>query len=121
MKKKPLSSRKASGLLEVLAQTPGRPTPLPQEHPPQKEAPHQVAVPDADKAEKRSKAIAISLHPQDREKIRELSLWFSAQGAKITDSMIIRCALRLAEPGSALMDAYQQARQLDQRIKKRTP
>src|SRR2546422_9904788 len=106
MEKKQSSSRKASGLLEVLAQTPGRPTPLPQEQPPQnKEIPQQVAVPEVDTTEKRSKAIAISLHPEDREKIRELSLWFSAQGAKITDSMIIKCALRLAEPGSELMEA----------------
>ena len=121
MKKKPSSSRKASGLLEVLAQTPDRPTPLPQEKPPQKAALPQIAVPEADTTETRSKAIAISLHPQDREKIRDLSLWFSAQGAKITDSMIIKCALRLAEPGSALMDAYHQARQLDQRVKKNKP
>lgn len=118
--KKKQPSRKASGLLEVLAQTPARPTALAQEHPPQ-QAPRQGAVPEADKSEKRSKAIAISLHPQDREKIRDLSLWFSAQGAKITDSMIVRCALRLTEPGSALMEAYRQARQLDQRVKKNKP
>ena len=109
---------KANELLRVLSQTPSRSTSLPQEKPPQKGAPRQSAIPDSDKMEKRTKAIAFSLHPEDIGRIRQLSLWFLAQGTKVTDSMIVRCALRLAEPGNELMEAYHQARQLDQRVKK---
>ena len=115
--KKPVST-KTSELLGVLSQTPHKKTSFPQEKPAQESVRPQPPMPEAEKAEKRTKAIAFSLHPEDIDRIRQLSLWFSAQGTKVTDSMIIRCALRLAEPGQDLMDAYHKARQLDQRVKK---
>ena len=118
MKKSLHKPNKASELLGVLSQTPSRPTSLPREKPAKKSAQPQPTVPESGKAEKRTKTIAFSLHPEDVEKVQSLSMWFRGQGVKITDSMVVRCALRLAEPGQELMDAYHQARQLDQRVKK---
>lgn len=118
MEKSPKKPSKAKDLLGVLSQTPNRPTPLPQEKPTKKSAEPQPPVPDLGKMEKRTKTRAFSLHPEDAEKLQSLAMWFSGQGVKITDSMVIRCALRLAEPGKELIDAYHQARQLDQRVKK---
>lgn len=118
MEKSPKKPSKAKELLGVLSQTPSSPTPLAQEKPAKKSAEPQPVVPDSGKTEKRTKTTAFSLHPEDAEKLQSLSMWFRGQGVKITDSMVIRCALRLAEPGKELIDAYHQARQLDQRVKK---
>ena len=70
------------------------------------------------KIEKQSQIIALSLNLKDRQKIREVSMWFAAQGIKVSDSMIVRCALRMITPNKGLIDIYHQARALDQRVKK---
>lgn len=118
MEKSPKKPSKAKELLGVLSQTPSSPTSSTQAKPTKKSARPQPPVSDSGKTEKRTKTIAFSLHPEDVEKVQSLAMWFSGQGVKITDSMVIRCALRLAEPGKELIDAYHQARQLDQRVKK---
>ena len=60
----------------------------------------------------------IYAHPEDRRLIRELAAWFNSQGLRITDSLVIKSALRAVKPGSELLAAYQEAAQLDQRFKK---
>ncbi len=51
--------------------------------------------------------------------MRELAAWFAGQGVRITDSLVIRSALRAVEMDSNLLTACQEATKLDQRFKKR--
>jgi hypothetical protein len=57
------------------------------------------------------------LHDEDRRIIRELSAWLAGQGLRPSDSMLIRAVLRLAKPGTGLLDAYRDAAKLDGRLK----
>ncbi len=76
--------------------------------------PSQAEQADSQKVER----VLFSLHPEDRKTIQTLSAWFAGQGVNISHSMVIRSALRVARPGDELMTAYQEARKLDQRLKK---
>jgi hypothetical protein len=67
---------------------------------------------------KRSQTAAISLLPEDSKKIGELKMWFLSQGIKVSDSMIIRCALWMTPAGKEIFDIYQKAKVLDQRGKR---
>lgn len=66
-----------------------------------------------------SKTLGISLRLEDRQKIKDISVWFTAQGIKASDSMIVQCALSMLTPGNGLIDTYHHTRSLDQRIKTR--
>jgi len=57
------------------------------------------------------------LHEEDRQLINELRAWFASQGKRTTDSMIIRAALRVAKDNEELLAAYDEAAQLDGRLK----
>lgn len=78
-------------------------------------SPGTVEKPSGGKSEK----VMISLYPEDQDRIRELLAWFASQGKTINTSLAIKSALRAARTGSELLDAYEQARSLDQRRKKR--
>jgi hypothetical protein len=67
---------------------------------------------------RQGKAVQFWLHDEDRKIVRELSAWLAGQGIRPSDSMVIRAALRLAQPGGALMGAYRQAAQLDGRLRR---
>jgi hypothetical protein len=59
------------------------------------------------------------MHEEDRKLIRELAAWLAGQGIRPSDSMVVRAALRMAKPGSALLQSYQQSASLDGRVKLR--
>ena len=61
---------------------------------------------------------SIYLNPEDQRILRELSLWFSGQGRKINDTLIIRTALRAARTGSEFLTAYDEAAGSDRRYKR---
>jgi hypothetical protein len=64
-----------------------------------------------------SKTLGISLRLEDRQKIKDISVWFTSQGIKASDSMIVQCALSMLASGNDLIDTYHYVRSLDQRIK----
>jgi hypothetical protein len=61
----------------------------------------------------------ISFRPEDRQRIRELSLFFASQGLRPNDSLVIKSALHAVRPGAELLAAYHQLVQADRRRKKR--
>ena len=71
------------------------------------------------KVESKVKPTGFSLYPEDIQKIQELKMWLTAQGGKATDSTVVKCAIRLAEPGKDFLAAYEEIRQADKRLSKR--
>jgi len=63
------------------------------------------------------KPVQFWLHDEDRKIVRELAAWLAGQGLRPTDSMVIKAALRMSKTGGELLEAYQQAAQLDGRLK----
>jgi hypothetical protein len=61
--------------------------------------------------------VHIYFHPSDEQVMRELAAWFAAQGMRVSDSLVIRAALRAVERNQKLLNAYRDARQLDRRFK----
>jgi hypothetical protein len=64
------------------------------------------------------KPVQFWLHEEDRKLIRELSAWLAGQGIRPSDSMVVRAALRMANPGAAWLDCYRSAALLDGRLKR---
>ncbi len=58
------------------------------------------------------------LHDEDRRTLRELAAWLSGQGLRLTDSMVIRAALRTAKTGDELLQACRQAVEADGWLKR---
>ena len=58
------------------------------------------------------------LHDEDRRTLRELAAWLSGQGLRLTDSMVVRAALRTAKTGDELLQACRQAAEADGRLKR---
>lgn len=63
------------------------------------------------------KAIQFWLHEEDRQLIRELAAWLAGQGLRATDSLVIRTALRTAQTGADLVEAYRRAAAMDGRLR----
>jgi hypothetical protein len=58
------------------------------------------------------------LHEEDRRILRELAAWLSGQGVRLTDSLVIRAALRSARTGDDFLKAFREAAELDGRLKR---
>jgi hypothetical protein len=117
---------KAASLLAALQQKP--PVVAQIEPEPQQES----AAPAADDAElglkpaastsrttksRAGKPVQFWIHEEDRRLLRELAAWLAGQGERPTDSMVIRCALRVTKTGAEFLKAYRDASQLDGRLK----
>src|ERR1035438_7658334 len=63
------------------------------------------------------KRTQVFLHDGDRRIIRELVAYFAGQGNRVSESLVIKAALRMAKPGGDLMRAYQEAAAQDRRFK----
>jgi hypothetical protein len=73
----------------------------------------------ADKPKRRKgKQVQFWFHEEDGRLVRELAAWLAGQGARPTDSLVIRAALRTAQTGTAFLQAYRRAAELDGRLKK---
>ena len=103
---------------------PAEPTPEPEAKPPvtvaereprRKEA-QPVAAPEKPKR-RRGKQVQVWFHEEDGRLVRELAAWLAGQGLRPTDSLVIRAALRTAQTGGALLQAYRRATELDGRLK----
>ena len=97
----------------------GKPVGAPADPAETKERPH-VAEPAvlAPPASGRTEKVTITLYPEDRQVIRELSAWFAGQGLPSNASLMIKTALKAARTGSELLAAYQEVRSRDKRVKK---
>ena len=118
MSSKPKSSNVSNLLAAIQRKAPTGPTPAPSTATAVENLP--VKRPSARKEEPRSrvgKPVQFWLHDEDRKIVRELAAWLAGQGLRPTDSMVIKAALRMSKTGGELLEAYQQAAQLDGRLK----
>ena len=67
---------------------------------------------------RKGKQVQFWFHEEDGRLVRELAAWLAGQGARPTDSLVIRAALRTAQTGTAFLQAYRRAAELDGRLKK---
>jgi hypothetical protein len=82
---------------------------------PHRKEPRPAAV---DKPKRRKgKGVQFWFHEEDGRLVRELAAWLAGQGARPTDSLVIRAALRTAQTGTAFLQAYRRAAELDGRLK----
>lgn len=73
----------------------------------------------ADKPRRRKgKQVQFWFHEEDGRLVRELAAWLAGQGLRPTDSLVIRAALRNAQTGAGLLEAYRRAAELDGRLKR---
>lgn len=63
--------------------------------------------------------VTIFLHEEDRRIIRELMAYLAGQGRRVSESIVIKAALRTASPGQQLLNAHEEAARQDQRFKER--
>ena len=75
--------------------------------------PEQKAV-----ATGRGKPMNLYLHPEDTQRIRSLAAYLTGQGFRVSDSQVVKAALRVASADSSLLSAYEQAATADQRFKR---
>jgi hypothetical protein len=107
--------RKAPSASVIAEPEPQAPVTVEQPEPRRKE-PQPVAV---EKPKRRKgKQVQFWFHEEDGRLVRELAAWLAGQGLRPTDSLVIRAALRTAQTGTALVQAYRRAAELDGRLKK---
>lgn len=76
-------------------------------------------VTTAEKPKRRKgKQVQFWFHEEDGRLVRELAAWLAGQGLRPTDSLVIRAALRTAQTGAGLLQAYRRAAELDGRLKR---
>ena len=118
------ADKRDSLLAAIQRKVPSAPAPVQQE--PQAAAPVVPSEPrrkeprpvvEKPKARK-GKQVQFWFHDEDGKLVRELAAWLAGQGVRPTDSLVIRAALRTAETGTAFLQAYRKAAELDGRLKK---
>jgi hypothetical protein len=113
--------RKAPTALPASDSVPVIQTPATVAAPPEKETRRKegrvVSVPEEPKRRK-GKQVQFWFHEEDGRLVRELAAWLAGQGLRPTDSLVIRAALRTAQTGTQLLQAYRRAAELDGRLNK---
>jgi hypothetical protein len=66
---------------------------------------------------KRGRPVNLYLRDADLDKVRELTAFIAGQGERTSDSLIVRAAIRAANPGRSFMDAYRRTAAADLRFK----
>jgi hypothetical protein len=98
---------------------PAEPDPQTQVTVEKREPRRSVPRPVAEKPKPRKgKQVQFWFHEEDGKLVRELAAWLAGQGVRPSDSLVIRAALRTAETGTAFLQAYRKAAELDGRLKK---
>ena len=110
---KKAAATKVDSLLQTIKQTAPSDAPEPETTSPTP-GPAESAAPTQSKTGRFS---SVYLNPEDQRLIRELSVWFAAQGLRINDTLVIRSALRAAHPGSELLAGYEESQKGDRRYK----
>ena len=72
-------------------------------------------------APRSGRGIQFYLEDTDRKIIRSLALWFSSQDRRVSDSQVVKAAIRFAEAhqGSKLLDLCDEVRSGDRRLQKK--
>jgi hypothetical protein len=65
---------------------------------------------------KRGKPVNLYLRDGDVVKVRELMASVASQGERTSESLIVRAAIRAANPGRAFLEAYREAASEDLRF-----
>lgn len=68
-------------------------------------------------ARTRGRNVNLYLYDADIAKIRELVSWVAASGERVSDSLIVRTALRVANADKKFLATYKDAAMADQRYK----
>lgn len=68
----------------------------------------------------KGKPMNLYLHPEDTQRIRSLAAYLTGQGFRVSDSQVVKAALRVAAADSTLLSAYEKAVTTDQRFKRST-
>ncbi len=125
MSSPPKSSEKRDSLLAAIqrripsAPAPSTPEPKVPAGVEQPEVRRKELRPAAEKPKARKgKQVQFWFHEEDGKLVRELAAWLAGQGVRPTDSLVIRAALRTAQTGTAFLQAYRKAAELDGRLKK---
>lgn len=66
----------------------------------------------------RGKPVNMYMHPDDVDRIRSLAAYLAAQGKRVSDSQVVKAALRVARADSDLLAAYEETLSIDQRFKR---
>ena len=103
-----MSTKRTDDLLKALQGTPVTKT-APQPDKPERRAPVTTG---------RGKPMNLYLHPEDTLRIRSLAAYLTGQGFRVSDSQVVKAALRVASADSSLLSAYEQAVTADQRFKR---
>jgi hypothetical protein len=115
---------KSNALLDAIRNAPTKAapaaTPIPPEQPAISLEPQKRATPAKTQksAAVRGKGALVYLYEEDWKIIREMAAWLAGQGRRVNDSLVLRAALRMARPGDALLNAFEQASRSDKRFKK---
>jgi hypothetical protein len=70
------------------------------------------------KTTERGKPVNMYMHPDDIERIRTLAAYLGAQGKRVSDSQVVKAALRVARADSDLLAAFEETEAIDQRFKR---
>jgi len=65
----------------------------------------------------RGKPVNMYMHPDDVSRIRSLAAYLAGQGKRVSDSQVVKAALRVARADSDLLTAYEETLAIDQRFK----
>ncbi len=66
---------------------------------------------------KRGKNVNLYLYDADVAKIRELVAYVAGNGLRVSEALVVRTALRVAERDKQFLTAYEDAASADQRFK----
>jgi hypothetical protein len=66
---------------------------------------------------KRGKNVNLYLYDGDVERIRDLVAWVASNGLRVSESLVVRTALRVAQADKRFLTAYADAASADQRFK----
>lgn len=66
----------------------------------------------------RGKPVNMYMHPDDLERIRTLAAYLGMQGKRVSDSQVVKAALRVAKKDSDLLAAFEETEAIDQRFKR---
>jgi hypothetical protein len=66
----------------------------------------------------RGKPVNMYMHPDDVDRIRTLAAYLVGQGKRVSDSQVVKAALRVARADSDLLAAYEETLAIDQRFKR---
>ncbi len=70
------------------------------------------------KQTRKGQGIHFYFNEQDEQRVRILAAFLSSQGEKVSDSLIVKTSLRVAQPNNTFLAAYQEAKKADGRRSK---